>query len=102
LGGVPSGLGNVSAEILPGDPGRLRAAADPGVEGVDGGELVEGELEVEDVEVLLDPRGTGAGPSVRVTFGPKRLAKPTGASSYCGTPTRLMTPPGRTMPIAWS
>ena len=45
---------------------------------------------------------TGAGPPVRVMLGPKRLPKPTGASSYCGTPTRLMTPPGRTTPTACS
>jgi len=32
--------------------------------------------------------------------GPKRLPNPTGASSYWGTPTRLITPPGRTTPIA--
>jgi len=30
----------------------------------------------------------------------KRLSQPIGASSYCGTPTRLMTPPGRTAPTA--
>ena len=38
-----------------GDDLRLRAAALAGVEGVDRGELVGGELEVEDVEVLRDP-----------------------------------------------
>src|SRR3954471_5809793 len=52
-----SGLGDVAAEGLAGDLRRLRAAADTGVEGVDGGQLVAGELEVEDVEVLRDPRG---------------------------------------------
>ena len=45
---------------------------------------------------------TGAGPPVRVMLPPKRLPKPTGASSYWGTPTRLMTPPGRTTPTACS
>src|SRR5436190_22686191 len=54
-----SGLGDVAAEGLEGDVLGLRAAAATGVEAVDGGHLVGGELEVEDVEVLGDPCGLG-------------------------------------------
>src|SRR5690349_14426 len=49
-----SGLGDLAAEGLPGDRLRLGTAAEAGVEGVDRGELVGGQLEVEDVEVLRD------------------------------------------------
>src|SRR3954447_21533993 len=48
----PSGLGDLPAEGLPGDGRRLRAAADTGVEGIDGAQLLGAELEGEDVEVL--------------------------------------------------
>src|SRR6185503_9893175 len=57
-GGIPwSGLGDVAAERLERDVLGLRAAAAAGVEAVDGGDLVGGELEVEDVDVLGDARG---------------------------------------------
>jgi hypothetical protein len=39
-----------------------------------------------------------AGPPVKVAFLPNSDVNPTGASSYCGTPTREIVPPGRTMP----
>src|SRR4051812_46050256 len=45
----PSGLGDLAAEVLAGDLLGLRATADAGVQGVDRGELVAGEFEVEDV-----------------------------------------------------
>ena len=45
---------------------------------------------------------TVAGPPVRLAFLPKSDAKPTGASSYWGTPTRETTPPGRTTATACS
>jgi hypothetical protein len=47
-----SGFGDRSAEALERDDLRLRTAALVGVQAVDPGELVVGELEVEDVEVL--------------------------------------------------
>ena len=49
-----SGFRDGAAEGLQGDGLRLGAAALAGVEAVDGGELVGGEVEVEDVEVLGD------------------------------------------------
>src|SRR4051812_661246 len=49
-----SGFGDRPAEALEGDGFGLRAAALVGIEGVDGGDLVAGEGEVEDVEVLGD------------------------------------------------
>ena len=49
-----SGFRDLAAEALEGDGVRLGAAALAGVERVDGGQLVGGELEVEDVEVLGD------------------------------------------------
>src|SRR5215207_4228117 len=58
-GHVPSVLGNGAAEVLQGDRFGMRAAALAGVEGVDGGELVGGEVEVEDVDVLRDPGRVG-------------------------------------------
>ena len=48
---------DLAAEGRSGDRFRLRAAADPGVEAVDRDELVVGELEAEDVEVLRDAKG---------------------------------------------
>ena len=47
---------------------------------------------------FLDVGATGAGPPARLMLWPNRLPNPIGASSYCGTPTRLMMPPGRTTP----
>jgi hypothetical protein len=52
-----SRLGDGHAEVLEGDAVGLRSAADVGVERVDGGHLLGGELEVEDVEVLGDAGG---------------------------------------------
>jgi hypothetical protein len=49
-----SGFGDLAAEGLPGDLLRFRSATHAGVEGVDRGQLVGGEVEVEDVEVLRD------------------------------------------------
>src|SRR4051794_13657948 len=49
-----SGLGDVAAERLEGDVLRLWSTPLVGVEGVDGDELVVGQVEVEDVEVLRD------------------------------------------------
>src|SRR3954469_24251267 len=53
-----SSLGNHTAEGLPGDLLRGRTTADAGVEGVDRIELVRGQREAEDIEVLRDPRGS--------------------------------------------
>src|SRR6476469_9943517 len=47
-------LGDFPAVRLEGDGVWLRSAAQTGVERVDGGDLIAGELEVEDVEVLSD------------------------------------------------
>lgn len=49
-------LGNLPTECLEGDVLGFRSPAGPGVEGVDGGEFGGREFEVEDVEVLGDPR----------------------------------------------
>src|SRR6478609_9110232 len=54
-----SGLRDVAAEGLERDVLGLGAAAPAGVEAGDGGELLGGELEVEDVEVLGDALGLG-------------------------------------------
>jgi hypothetical protein len=54
-GMIASVLGDGSAERLKGDRLGFGAAALTGVEGVDGGELVGGQVEVEHVEVLRDP-----------------------------------------------
>jgi hypothetical protein len=52
-------LGNGAAEGLQGDHLGFRATALAGVEGVDRGELVGGEVEVEDVDILRDPGRLG-------------------------------------------
>src|SRR4051794_26447278 len=54
-----SGFGDRSSEAFEGDGLGLGAAAPPGVERVDRGELVASQLEVEDVDVLGDPPGLG-------------------------------------------
>jgi hypothetical protein len=64
-GGLPhglltvSGLGDVPAECFEGHAVRFRSAAHSGVERVDRGELLGGELEFDDVEVLGDAGGLG-------------------------------------------
>src|SRR6478609_1351565 len=45
---------------------------------------------------------TGACPPATRMLCRNRLSMPIGASWYWGTPTRLITPPGRTMPVACS
>ncbi len=50
-------FGNDPAERLESDVLRFGAAPNSGVEAVDGGELLKGEFEVEDVEVLGDAFG---------------------------------------------
>ena len=57
--GSRSVLGDGAAEALQRDGFGLGAAAAAGVEPVDRGELVVGEVEVEDVEVLRDPGRLG-------------------------------------------
>ena len=54
-GELGSVLGDWAAEVLEGDGFGFGAAALLGVQGVDGRQLVGGELEVEDVDVLRDP-----------------------------------------------
>ena len=49
---VVSGFGDLAAECLTGDDLRVRSTSHAGVEAVDGGEVLRGELEVEHVEVL--------------------------------------------------
>src|SRR3954464_4568295 len=50
-----SGLRDVAAEVLKRDGVGLGPAAPAGFQAVEGGHLVGGELEVEDVDVLSDP-----------------------------------------------
>src|SRR5215207_1466837 len=52
-------LGNLFAEALEGDAVGVGPAADSRVERIDGDDLLAGELEVEDVEVLGDAAGLG-------------------------------------------
>jgi len=54
---LASGFGDFAAEGFEGDVVGLGAAALVGVQGVDLGQLVVGQLEVEDVEVLGDAVG---------------------------------------------
>jgi len=51
---VASGVGDRPAEPFQGEVGRLRAAAPAGVETIDRRQILVGQLEVEDVEVLRD------------------------------------------------
>src|SRR5919107_2076541 len=57
--GVVSRLGDLHAVRFEGDAVGVRSAAHSGVERVDRGYLLAGELEVEDVEILGDAGGLG-------------------------------------------